>query len=149
MNVKEGLRKAIDGDPTDLPAVAPAYLGLYLDEQIQGLHRAAHEGKLAAQTGGRASGAVAIDHAEDARFWAEAILGAIESPPGRPTAPRRSATGSTRCRPKRMPGPPAGRCGSPRVDGITWTGSPTRRRARMTRAGCGCPRPTVRGTGPL
>jgi uroporphyrinogen-III decarboxylase len=76
MNAKERLRKAIAGQPTDVAAVAPAYLSLYLDEQIHRLYRAAYERKLAAQTGRQASGAVSIDQAEDARFRADAILGA-------------------------------------------------------------------------
>jgi uroporphyrinogen-III decarboxylase len=78
MNAKERLKEAIAGQPTDMPAVAPAYMSLYLDEQTQRLYRAAYERKLAALTGGQASSAVSIDHAEDARFRAEAILGAYE-----------------------------------------------------------------------
>jgi uroporphyrinogen-III decarboxylase len=78
MNAKERLQKAIAGQQTDVPAVAPAYLSLYLDEKTQRLYRAAYERKLSAQTSGQGSGAVSIDHAEDTRFRAEAILGAYD-----------------------------------------------------------------------
>jgi uroporphyrinogen-III decarboxylase len=84
MNAKERLQRAIAGRSTDMPAVAPAYLSLYLEEQTQRLYRAAYERKLAAQTGGRTSGVASIEHAEDSRFRAEAILGSyevLEEPP--------------------------------------------------------------------
>jgi hypothetical protein len=76
MNAKERLQKAIAGQPTAVPVVAPAYLSLRLHERTQRLYRAAYERKLAAQTEGQASGTVSIDHDEVARFRAEAILGA-------------------------------------------------------------------------
>jgi uroporphyrinogen-III decarboxylase len=79
MNSNERLKRAIAGQPTDMPAVAPAYLSLYLDAQTQRLYRAAYERKLSAQTAVPASGAVSIDYAEDARLRANAILGAYES----------------------------------------------------------------------
>jgi uroporphyrinogen-III decarboxylase len=79
MNSTERLKRAIAGQPTDTPAVAPAYLSLYLDAQTQRLYRAAYERKLSAQTAAPASGAVSIDYAEDARLRANAILGAYES----------------------------------------------------------------------
>jgi uroporphyrinogen-III decarboxylase len=78
MNSRERLQKAIAGQPTDMPAVAPAYLSLYLDAQTQRLYRAAYERKLSAQIAAPECGAVSIDHAEDARLRAEAILGAYE-----------------------------------------------------------------------
>ena len=78
MNSTERLQKAIAGQPTDMPAVAPAYLSLYLDAQTQRLYRAAYERKLSAQIAAPECGAVSIDHAEDARFRADAILGAYE-----------------------------------------------------------------------
>ena len=79
MNSRERLQKAIAGQPTDMPAVAPAYLSLYLDAQTQRLYRAAYERKLSAQIAAPGCGAVSIDHAEDARLRADAILGAYES----------------------------------------------------------------------
>jgi len=79
MNSKERLQRAIAGQPTDVPAVAPAYLSLYLDAQTQRLYRAAYERKLSAQIAAPECGAVSIDHAEDARLRADAILGAYES----------------------------------------------------------------------
>ena len=79
MNSRERLQKAIAGQPTDMPAVAPAYLSLYLDAQTQRLYRAAYERKLSAQIAAPECGAVSIDHAEDARLRADAILGAYES----------------------------------------------------------------------
>jgi uroporphyrinogen-III decarboxylase len=79
MNSNERLKRAIAGQPTDMPAVAPAYLSLYLDAQTQRLYRAAYERKLSAQTAAPASGAVSIDYAEDARLRASAILSAYES----------------------------------------------------------------------
>jgi len=80
MNSKERLQKAIAGQPTDVPAVAPAYLSLYLDEQAQRLYRQAYEQKTAVGASCRtpSSGAVTIDHAEDSRFRAEAILRSYE-----------------------------------------------------------------------
>jgi uroporphyrinogen-III decarboxylase len=77
MNSRERLQRAIAGQPTDVPAVAPAYLSLYLDEQAQRLYRAAYERKVSA-SGVRPVGAVTIDHAEDSRLRAEAILRAHE-----------------------------------------------------------------------
>jgi len=79
MNSRGRLQKAIAGQPTDMPAVAPAYLSLYLDAQTQRLYRAAYERKLSAQIAAPECGAVSIDHAEDARLRADAILGAYES----------------------------------------------------------------------
>jgi uroporphyrinogen-III decarboxylase len=79
MNSRERLQKAIAGQPTDMPAVAPAYLSLYLDAQTQRLYRAAYERKLSAQIAAPECRAVSIDHAEDARLRADAILGAYES----------------------------------------------------------------------
>ena len=78
MNAKERLQKATAGQPTDVPAVAPAYLSLYLDEQVQRFYREAYERKLAGQTFPAGSYTVSIDHAEDSRFRAEAILRAYE-----------------------------------------------------------------------
>ena len=79
MNSKERLQKAIAGQPTDVTAVAPAYLSLYLDERTQRFYREAYERKLAGQASPAAgSYTVSIDHAEDARFRAEAILRAYE-----------------------------------------------------------------------
>ena len=78
MNAKERLRKAIAGQPTDVPAVAPAYLSLYLDATSQRLYRQAYERKLFGDVGSLRSGAVRIDPDEDARFRAEATLGAYE-----------------------------------------------------------------------
>ena len=78
MNSKERLRRAIAGQPADVPAVAPAYLTLYLDATSQRLYREAYERKLSAETGGLRSGVVPIDPVEDARFRAEAILRAYE-----------------------------------------------------------------------
>ena len=46
MNAKERLQRAIAGQPTDVPAVAPAYMSLYLDAQAQRLYREAYERKL-------------------------------------------------------------------------------------------------------
>jgi uroporphyrinogen-III decarboxylase len=74
MNSKERLQNAIAGQPTDVPAVAPAYLSLYLDEQIQRLYRGAYE----PVTGAAERSACPIDHAEDSRFRAKAILRAYE-----------------------------------------------------------------------
>ena len=48
MNSTERLQRAIAGQPTDMPAVAPAYLSLYLDAQTQRLYREAYERKLSA-----------------------------------------------------------------------------------------------------
>ena len=79
MNSKERLQRAIAGQPTDVSAVAPAYLSLYLDAQAQRLYRAAYERKFSAQTAAPGCGAVSIDYAEDARLRAEAILGAYEN----------------------------------------------------------------------
>jgi uroporphyrinogen-III decarboxylase len=84
MNSVERLRRAIAGQLTDVPAVAPAYLSLYLDEQAQRLYRAAYERKSTvpdrgqSTRGGRRPGTVTIDHAEDSRLRAEAILHAYE-----------------------------------------------------------------------
>ena len=78
MNSKERLQKAIAGQPTDVTAVAPAYLSLYLDERAQRFYREAYEGKLAGQAFPAGGYTVSIDHAEDARFRAEAILRAYE-----------------------------------------------------------------------
>jgi uroporphyrinogen-III decarboxylase len=61
-----------------VPAVAPAYLSLYLDDITQRLYLQAYERKLFAQSGDVRSGSVAIDAAEDARFRAEAILAAYK-----------------------------------------------------------------------
>lgn len=72
MNSKERLQRAIAGQPTDVPAVAPAYLSLYLDERIQRYYLDAYERKRAG------AGTCVIDHAEDSRFRAEAILRAYE-----------------------------------------------------------------------
>lgn len=77
MSSKERLERAIAGQPTDMPAVAPAYMSLYLDEASQRFYRQAYEHKLFEATGSR-SGAVCIDPDEDARFRAEAILRAYE-----------------------------------------------------------------------
>src|SRR5512135_1074325 len=77
MNSKERLQRAIAGQPTDVPAVAPAYMSLYLDEISQRFYREAYERKLLEATGLR-SGTVCIDTAEDARFRAEAVLRAYE-----------------------------------------------------------------------
>ncbi len=77
MNSKERLQRAIAGQPTDVPAVAPAYMSLYLDEISQRFYRQAYERKLLAATGLR-FGAVCIDPDEDARFRAEAVLRAYE-----------------------------------------------------------------------
>jgi uroporphyrinogen-III decarboxylase len=79
MNSKERLQRAIAGQPTDVPAVAPAYLSLYLAEISQRLYLQAYERKLSAESNAGASGSVAIDAAEDARFRAEAILAAYET----------------------------------------------------------------------
>jgi len=115
MNSRERLQKAIAGEPTDVPAVAPGYMSLYLSAEAQRLYRAAYDRKLAgvvarseiacpavpgtghSQAGGGSVGdrpqpgnpessgrsvtvpaVVGIDHAEDARLRAEAILGAYE-----------------------------------------------------------------------
>ncbi|MGE5603828.1 MAG: uroporphyrinogen decarboxylase family protein [Nitrososphaerales archaeon] len=78
MNSKERLARAIAGQPTDVPAVAPAYLSLYLDETSQRFYRQAYERKLFETTGLR-SGAVYIDPDEDARFRAEAVLRAYDT----------------------------------------------------------------------
>jgi uroporphyrinogen-III decarboxylase len=78
MNSKERLERAIAGLSTDVPAVAPAYLTLYLDDVTQRLYLQAYERKLIAQRGEAWSGSVQIDAAEDARFRAEAILRAYE-----------------------------------------------------------------------
>ncbi|MCX6030350.1 MAG: hypothetical protein NT169_13775 [Chloroflexi bacterium] len=72
MKAKERLQKAIAGQTTDVPAVAPAYLSLYLDEQVQRRYREAYERKTAGVE------TCVIDHAEDSRFRAEAILRAYE-----------------------------------------------------------------------
>jgi uroporphyrinogen-III decarboxylase len=69
MNPRERLQRAIGGQPTDVPAVAPGYMSLYLDAQAQRLYRAAYERKLSTQ----ATGTVSIDHVEDSLFRAEAI----------------------------------------------------------------------------
>jgi uroporphyrinogen-III decarboxylase len=78
MNSNERLQKTIAGQPTDVLAVAPAYLSLYLDEHAQRFYREAYERKLAGQAFPAGSYTVSIDHAEDARFRAEAILRAYE-----------------------------------------------------------------------
>lgn len=72
MNAKERLKKAIAGEPTDIPAVAPAYLSLYLDTRIHEHYLAAYRRKLVGQRG------CSLDHAEDSQFRAEAILRAYE-----------------------------------------------------------------------
>ena len=91
MNAKERLQRAIAGQPTDVPAVAPAYMSLYLDAQAQRFYREAYERKLSNVTGvvarsetGRGEGIASIDHTEDSRFRAEAIWRAhevFEEPP--------------------------------------------------------------------
>jgi uroporphyrinogen-III decarboxylase len=84
LNAKERLQAAIAGQPTDVPAVAPAYLSLYLDEHAQRFYREAYECKLARQAYPPGSCTVSLDHVEDARFRAEAILRAyeiLEEPP--------------------------------------------------------------------
>lgn len=82
MNSKERLQKAIAGQPTDMPAVAPAYMSLYLDAESQRLYRAAYQRKVGAGLRPAPTPAptavVSIDHAEDSRFRAEAILRAYE-----------------------------------------------------------------------
>ena len=83
MNSRERLQKAIAGEPTDVPAVAPAYMSLYLSAEAQRLYRAAYqrkveEGLRPASTTPAPTAVVGIDHAEDARLRAEAILGAYE-----------------------------------------------------------------------
>ena len=78
MNSKERLQKAIAGQPTDVNGVAPAYLSLYLDERTQRFYREAYARKLHSHTAAQTSDAISIDHAEDSRFRAEAILRAYE-----------------------------------------------------------------------
>ena len=62
MHAKERLQRAIAGQPTDMPAVAPAYLSLYLDERIQEHYLAAYRRKLAGQRAcrGRPRGRLAV-----------------------------------------------------------------------------------------
>jgi uroporphyrinogen-III decarboxylase len=72
MNSKERLHNAVAGQPLDMPAVAPAYLSLYLDARAQQFYRAAYEQKMAGRT------RLQIDSVEDARYRAEAILRAYE-----------------------------------------------------------------------
>lgn len=72
MNAKERLERAIAGEPTDIPAVAPAYLSLYLDARIQEHYLAAYRRKLVGQR------TCSLDHAEDSQLRAEAILRAYE-----------------------------------------------------------------------
>jgi uroporphyrinogen-III decarboxylase len=74
MNSRERLQKAIAGRPTDVPAVAPQYLSLYLDERCRRLYEAVYVRKLASA----AEAVHRVDHAEDSRLRAEAILGAYE-----------------------------------------------------------------------
>lgn len=78
MNSRERLAKAIAGQPTDVPAVAPAYLSLYLDEITHRLYLEAYERKLSARPGDLRCGSVDIDPVEDALFRAEAVLRAYE-----------------------------------------------------------------------
>ncbi len=78
MNSKERLQKAIAGQPTDVTAVAPAYLSLYLDKRAQRFYREAYERKLEGRAVPAGGYTVPLDHAEDARFRAEAILRAYE-----------------------------------------------------------------------
>jgi uroporphyrinogen-III decarboxylase len=66
MNARERLQRAISGRATDMTAVAPAYLGLYLAGRVQALYVESHR----VQPGG----ATGIDHGEDSRLRAEAIL---------------------------------------------------------------------------
>jgi uroporphyrinogen-III decarboxylase len=84
MNAGERLQNAIKGRPTDHPAVAPAYLSLYLDELTRRLYRKAYERKLEGQAPAARGQAVSIDHAEDSLFRAEAILRAYEILPEQP-----------------------------------------------------------------
>jgi uroporphyrinogen-III decarboxylase len=68
MNSKERMRRALAGKPIDRTPTAPAYLDLYLDELIHKHYLQAYENKL-----GKA-GSCPINHAEDSRFRAEAVI---------------------------------------------------------------------------
>jgi uroporphyrinogen-III decarboxylase len=71
MNSRERLQRGIAGQATDVKAVAPAYLSLYLAERQQAIYVQAYRDRLA-------QGATSIDHAVDSRLRAEAILGAYQ-----------------------------------------------------------------------
>lgn len=73
MNSKERLSRALKGLPTDVPAVAPCYLELYLENSILENYLAAYERKL-----GEAQ-SCAIDHAEDVHFRVEAVYQAYQT----------------------------------------------------------------------
>ena len=68
MNSKERMQQTLAGQPVDRTPAAPAYLDLYLDEQVQRHYLGAYERKL-----GEAK-SCAIDHAEDCRFRVEALI---------------------------------------------------------------------------
>ena len=80
MNSKERLQKAIAGQPTDVTAVAPAYLSLYLDERSSGSIGRPTSASCADSGRSRRPDAIRIDHAEDSRFRAEAILRRLRDP---------------------------------------------------------------------
>ena len=80
MNGKERLHAALAGRETDVPAVAPQYLSLFLDERSHGLYEAAYAHRL----GNRPGASCRIDHAEDAGLRAAAILGAYDAFAERP-----------------------------------------------------------------
>jgi uroporphyrinogen-III decarboxylase len=71
MNSRERLQRAMAGQATDMAAVAPGYLSLYLDERSQELYVQACRNRLE-------DGATSICHAEDSRLRAEAIVGAYQ-----------------------------------------------------------------------
>ncbi len=68
MNPKERMLRALAGQATDTVSVAPSYLGLYLADECLARYVGSYERKL----GGRTS--CAIDHADDCRLRASAIL---------------------------------------------------------------------------
>ena len=88
MNSAERLQRAIAGRPTDIPAVAPAYLVLYLDEQIQRFYREAYERKAGLDgSAGRSGTAAAIP---------DAAAGQSTTPKTAASGPKQSC-GRTKC----------------------------------------------------